>query len=99
MDVLELTRKLINIQSTTGEEGEIMAFLAEYLENMGFQVTRQTVEKDRFNILAKVGEPLAVLSTHTDTVPPLPTPFPTPAAGWLTGNPPPIKWLWVPKGP
>lgn len=70
MDVLELTRQLINIQSTTGEESEIMAFLAEYLENMGFQVTRQTVEKDRFNILAKVGEPLAVLSTHTDTVPP-----------------------------
>ncbi len=70
MDVLALTRKLIGIRSTTGEESEIMVFLAEYLENMGFQVTRQTVEKDRYNILAKVGEPRAVLSTHTDTVPP-----------------------------
>lgn len=70
MDVLELTRKLIKIQSTTGEEGEIMVFLSVYLEKMGFQVTKQTVEKDRFNILAVVGEPRVVLSTHTDTVPP-----------------------------
>lgn len=70
MDALELTRKLIAIPSTTGEESEIMAFLSEYLENMGFQVSKQTVEEDRFNILAVVGEPRAVLSTHTDTVPP-----------------------------
>lgn len=70
MDALELTRKLIAIPSITGEENEIMVFLAEYLENMGFQVSRQPVEKDRFNILAVVGEPRAVLSTHTDTVPP-----------------------------
>jgi acetylornithine deacetylase len=93
MDVLALTRKLINIRSTTGEEGGIMVFLSEYLEKMGFQVSKQTVEKNRFNILAKVGEPRAVLSTHTDTVPPLPTPFPTPAAGWLTESLPPTKWL------
>jgi acetylornithine deacetylase/succinyl-diaminopimelate desuccinylase-like protein len=52
MDALELTRKLIDIRSTTGEEGEIMVFLSEYLENMGFRVSKQTVEKDRFNILA-----------------------------------------------
>lgn len=70
MDVLELARKLIAIPSTTGEEKEIMVFLSEYLENMGFTVSGQAVEKDRFNILAVVGEPRAVLSTHTDTVPP-----------------------------
>ncbi|MGD2089453.1 MAG: M20/M25/M40 family metallo-hydrolase [Candidatus Aminicenantes bacterium] len=70
METLELTRKLIDIRSTTGEESAIMVFLAEYLENIGFQVSKQKVEKDRFNILAKVGEPRAVLSTHTDTVPP-----------------------------
>lgn len=54
----------------TGEEHKIMVFLADYLEDMGFEVTRQTVSGDRFNIFASVGTPRVALSTHTDTVPP-----------------------------
>ncbi len=72
MDTLKLTRKLIEFQSPTGSEQAIMAFLADYLAGLGFKVTRQAVGEDpgRFNILAVVGEPLVVLSTHTDTVQP-----------------------------
>ncbi len=70
LDVLKLTKKLIAIQSSTGEEVEIMEFLSQYLQDLGFQVTRQPIDKQRFNILAQKGEPIIVFSTHTDTVQP-----------------------------
>jgi len=70
MDVLALARQLIDIPSTTGGEAEITAFLSRLLENLGFHVMRQTVQGDRANILATLGTPRAVLSSHTDTVPP-----------------------------
>ena len=55
MDALALTRKLINIPSTTGEEGEIMAFLAEYLESMGFRVL-ETDLKYLYEVRLPVGQ-------------------------------------------
>lgn len=70
MNIYQLTRKLIEFRSLTGEEGEIMRFLAGYLEDLGFNVTKQEIDSQRFNILASKGEPHAVLSTHTDTVSP-----------------------------
>lgn len=70
MDLYELTRKLIELKSITGDEAEITDFLSEYLENRGFEIRLIPVEGKRSSILASKGEPRVILSTHTDTVPP-----------------------------
>jgi acetylornithine deacetylase len=73
MDPVALTRQLIDIESVTGKEGAVAAFLATYLEQLGYRVELMPVEGQRFNVFAKpanVSEPALVFSTHTDTVPP-----------------------------
>lgn len=71
MNVYDLTRKLIDIPSVTGDEANVGKFLADYLESLGYQVERQPVANDRFNVIATTREkPRIVLSTHMDTVPP-----------------------------
>src|SRR6266404_1836315 len=71
MDLFELTRKLIDIPSVTGDEKAAGEFLSAHLQRLGYKIEQQNVEKDRFNILATTGAaPRVVLSTHLDTVPP-----------------------------
>ncbi len=71
MDLFELTRKLIDIPSVTGDEKAIGEFLRGHLETLSFQVEMQEVEVDRFNVMAATGNPpRVVFSTHMDTVPP-----------------------------
>lgn len=71
MDLFELTKKLIDIPSVTGEEKAAGEFLSAQLESLGYKVERQELEKDRFNVFATTGAtPRVVLSTHMDTVPP-----------------------------
>ena len=71
MNVFELTRKLIDIPSVTNDEANVGEFLADYLESLGYQVERQLVAADRFNVIATTREkPRLVLFTHMDTVPP-----------------------------
>lgn len=70
MDVLELTRALVRIDSTTGRERAVAEFLADWLEQRGWIVVRQPVLADRFNVYARLGRPEVVFSTHLDTVPP-----------------------------
>jgi acetylornithine deacetylase len=73
MDVFALTRKLIDIESTTGMESQVGAALANELALLGYNVERMPVEGDRFNVWATHPEhprPELVLSTHMDTVPP-----------------------------
>ena len=75
MHLFELTRALIDIDSTTGREREVGEFLFRQLEELvnqydGGAVERMPVEGDRFNVFAAWGEPVVVLSTHMDTVPP-----------------------------
>ncbi|HET9209707.1 MAG TPA: M20/M25/M40 family metallo-hydrolase, partial [Thermoanaerobaculia bacterium] len=74
MHLFALTRALIDIDSTTGREKEVGDFLFRYLEDLvqtsGGAVERMPVEGDRFNVFAAWGEPVVVLSTHMDTVPP-----------------------------
>jgi acetylornithine deacetylase len=74
MNLFALTRALIDIDSTTGREGEVGDFLFRYLEDLasrtGGTVERMPVVDDRFNVFAFWGEPVVVLSTHIDTVPP-----------------------------
>ncbi|HWN08461.1 MAG TPA: M20/M25/M40 family metallo-hydrolase [Pyrinomonadaceae bacterium] len=71
MDLFELTRKLIDIPSVTGEERSVGEFLRAYLESLGYNVEMQDVAPDRFNVIATTDAPPSVIfSTHMDTVPP-----------------------------
>lgn len=71
-ELFDLTRRLIDIPSVTGEEGAVGRFLAAQLEGLGYEVESQQVAGDRANLLARVRGSRArvVLSTHMDTVPP-----------------------------
>jgi acetylornithine deacetylase len=84
VDPVQLTRQLVDIESTTYHEGPAGAFLHEYLEAQRYAVERMPVSQpdraltpgagdgDRFNVYAAMPgiTPDVVLSTHMDTVPP-----------------------------
>jgi acetylornithine deacetylase len=71
MTTLDLARALIDIDSTTGREGEACRWLADHLRTLGFTVAEQPVDGDRFNVTAFLDpKPDVVLSTHIDCVPP-----------------------------
>jgi len=71
MTPFTLTRQLIDIPSLTGDEKSAGEFLATHLASLGYEVERQQVAGDRFNVIATTGEPpRIVFSTHMDTVPP-----------------------------
>jgi acetylornithine deacetylase len=71
IDPVAFARTLIDIDSTTGREGEVAAVLADFLGQLGYDVTRQPVSDGRFNVYARLPAPPAVvLSTHFDCVPP-----------------------------
>jgi acetylornithine deacetylase len=73
LDVVALARELIDIDSTTGREGEVAARLAGVLRDRGYSVLEQPVgvaNSGRCNVIAAAGEPLVVFSTHFDCVPP-----------------------------
>jgi acetylornithine deacetylase len=68
--VVALARSLVDIDSTTGREGAISRWLADYLRGRGYTVAEQRVDEARFNVIATVGAPVVVFSTHIDCVPP-----------------------------
>jgi acetylornithine deacetylase len=71
IDPVALARGLVDIDSTTGREGEAAAWLAGALGAIGFEISAQPVSGERFNVLATCGAPpQVVLSTHFDCVPP-----------------------------
>lgn len=70
IDPLALARQLIDIESTTGNEGEVGAWLANFLRGRGYSVLEQPFDRNRINVIAAVGEPDVVFSTHFDCVPP-----------------------------
>ena len=71
IDPIALARSLIDIDSTTGREGELGSWLATFLRERGYRVDEQPVSEGRFNVLAMLDPaPLVVLSTHFDCVPP-----------------------------
>jgi len=84
MDPIQLTRQLVDIESTTYHEAPAGEFLAEFLAGEGYAVERQPVAQPdpaktpgrgdgpRFNVYAcDAGvTPDVVFSTHMDTVPP-----------------------------
>jgi acetylornithine deacetylase len=84
IDPIQLTRQLVDIESTTYHEAPAGEFLAEFLAAEGYAVERQAVAQPdpaktpgrgdgpRFNVYAcDAGvTPDVVFSTHMDTVPP-----------------------------
>jgi len=73
VSLVDLARSLVDIDSTTGREGEAGRWLSKYLSQIGYTVTEQPVDECRFNIIAtagKSGTPSIVFSTHFDCVPP-----------------------------
>jgi acetylornithine deacetylase len=84
IDPIQLTKKLVDIESTTYSEGPAGVFLHEYLTAQRYVVERMPVAQpdrastpgagtgERFNVYAALPgvTPDIVLSTHMDTVPP-----------------------------
>ncbi len=73
MDVVTLTRQMVDIESISGHEGPVGDFLADQLGRLGYKVVKFPVEAERNNIWAtwpQQPHPAVVLSTHMDTVPP-----------------------------
>jgi len=73
MDVAAFTRQLVDIESTTGDEGRVGDFLHAELSQLGYRVSKMPVEGERSNVFAtspQQARPEIVFSTHMDTVPP-----------------------------
>ncbi len=72
-DLFALTRRLIDIESTTPNEGPVGDFLCDELRRRGFEARLTPVSGPRNNVLATWPghpQPAVVFSTHMDTVPP-----------------------------
>lgn len=70
-DVVALTARLMEIDSTSGREGAVVDWLENYLAGADWQVRRIPVTPGRDDLLVTTGtDPLVTLSTHVDTVPP-----------------------------
>jgi acetylornithine deacetylase len=74
MNLFELTRALVDIESTTNREQDVADFLFAQLSFLAARssgrLERIAVEPNRDNIFVCWGEPIVTLSTHMDTVPP-----------------------------
>lgn len=70
--LVEFARALVDIDSTTGIEGDAGRWLADALRGHGYTVVEQRVDASRFNVYATMGSgtPELVFSTHYDCVPP-----------------------------
>jgi acetylornithine deacetylase len=70
MDVFELTRALVALETPTGAEEPAIDLLDGLLRGAGYRVVRQPVSAGRDNLYAYDSPPEVVFSTHVDTVPP-----------------------------
>lgn len=72
MDTVRLTRKLMDIESISGNEAAVGAALYDELYRLGYTVHKMPVAHERFNVQATLNaaRPDLVFSTHMDTVPP-----------------------------
>jgi acetylornithine deacetylase len=73
MDVVGLTRQLVDIESVSGNEGQVGDWLYTELSRLGYQARKMPVEGERSNVFAvspRRPHPAIVFSTHMDTVPP-----------------------------
>jgi len=73
MDLVTLTRQLVDIESITGNEATVGHFLQQELRKLGYESRLIPVEGERANVWATSPQeptPAIVFSTHMDTVPP-----------------------------
>ena len=70
MELFDLLKQFIQIESISGNEHRIADFLFDYLNSLGLKVEFQDVCEGRKNIYARLDKPEVVLSTHMDTVAP-----------------------------
>ena len=71
MNLFELTKSLMSIPSTSGEEEAVGFWLRDHLASLGWTVELQAVSANQNNVIAYLNEtPRVWLSTHMDTVPP-----------------------------
>jgi acetylornithine deacetylase len=79
MNLFELTKALMSVPSTSGEEEAVGFWLRDYLESLGWTVELQPVgtrapssaSPAQHNVIATLNDtPRVWLSTHMDTVPP-----------------------------
>src|SRR5204863_1627714 len=69
-DVVRVTSELVDIDSTTGREGDVVLWAATLLSQAGYEVVQQVVQDSRRNLYAAFGQADVVFSTHLDCVPP-----------------------------
>jgi len=74
MDCFALTRALVDLDSTTGQEKPVVEYLFAHLSRLasqyGGRLERMSAAPERDNLLLTFGDPVVTLSTHMDTVPP-----------------------------
>ncbi len=73
MDVVAFTRRLVDIESITGNEAHVGDVVQSELIRLGYQANKLPVEGNRCNVYAtspQQPKPSIVFSTHMDTVPP-----------------------------
>jgi acetylornithine deacetylase len=74
MNLFELTRALVDIESTTHHEQPVADFVFSHLSALVARfpghLERISAAPGRDNVFASWGEPVVTLSTHMDTVPP-----------------------------
>jgi len=73
MDVVALTRQLVDIESITGNEALVGDVVHSELGRLGYESNKLPVEGKRCNVYAtspNQSHPTIVFSTHMDTVPP-----------------------------
>ena len=71
LNVVDVALDLMRIESTSGHEGEVIAFVERLLSGRGWTTTRIPVSPGRDDIFATDDPaPRVTLSTHLDTVPP-----------------------------
>jgi acetylornithine deacetylase len=71
LDPVALAIDLMRIDSTSGQEADIVSHVHALLERRGWRVRRIPVSAGRDDVLALRGDaPAVTLSTHLDTVPP-----------------------------
>jgi len=71
---IDVLKKLVAINSVTGNESEIGNKIFEILKYLGVdEIEKQNVDNDRFNVIARVRGnkkgPITLLTGHLDTVP------------------------------
>ena len=72
IDPVDLAARLMEIESTSGNEGAVMDWVHAFLEGRDWTVQRIPVAAGRDDVLAYIADrmPRLTLSTHLDTVPP-----------------------------